>query len=156
HAVWPSLSHLSGPDARRAANRLHVLTDNRTQFSDTLLEEKWCLLAGLQSKMREPGWRWRWPSIYSSEDPSRQNWLAFGMLLPYSRTRILNDASSYMDAQIEAAKKKYGANIPNCGMPAESADLVGRVIYPIYSSTRFRDILDETENRLLYTALAIR
>lgn len=148
-SVWNAVDHLSAWDARAAARRLEAIAAAKPTTSETLAEEKWYVMAGLQNLMRKPGWRAEW----SSGAPQAALYI---QLLPYSKTRLLRLAEQRLDASIAEARAPYVP--PSARLPREAADspYILQMLIPFVEGIRFRDEVDSTENGLLTAALALR
>ena len=151
-ALWPLVDHLSTDEARFAALRFENLFVGRSRFYAALEEEKWLTLSGIQEMMREPGWRLHFAGNVGSNE---SNWGGYIMLLPYSRQRIVSEATDYLNAQISNARGPYIPYSPNIEHQT-AKEPIWHMIVPAFDQTRFRDSVSESENALLLTTLALR
>jgi hypothetical protein len=148
--IWKAVDHLSADEARAAQKRLMDIEDHRVTLADAMIEQKWATLDGLREIMREPGWRWR------EAGGEERSWRMYLALLPYSRARILKTAERIADNQISKAQEPYSLYGPYAQWDEAPADPVNqRYVWNTYGY-RFEDTLNQTENLLLITTLALR
>ncbi|HZO87573.1 MAG TPA: hypothetical protein VFB38_04480 [Chthonomonadaceae bacterium] len=152
--LWKAIDHLNAGQARATARRLERIRGLHVPIAETLKEEKWFTLAGLQEAFRHPDWLRQWAKA-GQEDPSLVEEVSgYLLLLRHSKRQILDNYMRYMDQAIACAKLPYA--VP-CAAPAVPEDPINRWLAPTFTQARFQDAAySETLNALLLTALALR
>jgi hypothetical protein len=153
YRIWSAIDHLTSAQARTAVARMQRILAETPPFSDTVEVTKWASLASLRDAMKSRGWRSNWASNYRED-----NFGAYFSTLRYTKGKVLTDAADFMDREIESAKRPY------YDYPSETAydggsltgDPVSAMYVPACQGVHFRDTVNETGNRLLLTALALR
>jgi hypothetical protein len=166
--LWKVIDRLDGSTARSAARRMERIIGMRTPFVDALQEEKWAMIASLKAMMARPDWRARFRTSYSTADAG-MGLSSYAALLPFTKTRILNDYSRLMDRTISEASGPYwkiaATPLESNGKTAAdnlfekemSRDPVVALFFPVFGSARFNEVAGcETQDALLACAMALQ
>lgn len=168
-AVWPLTRRISAGTARAAARRMERIIGLQVPYSETLQEEKWSTLAGIEELFQKPNWRQLLYANGSNNDlPQVSATMSFLRLLPYSKGRILDDYSKLAEADICDAQQPYGFSAQTMHgselrpenysfNKGANWDPIVQLIYPSFGQARFREVASsETQHALLAAAFAIR
>jgi len=156
--MWQVVEHLDASRAKEAARRLDKIRHNQFSYAETIQEEKWLGQSGLLEVFRSknPGYNLSLLTGGTAQPPPPAFASAATSLfyLVYSKQRIMNDYTSFMDAQIRRARKPYSAQ--RAAIPVPSDPLIETVApsFDGWSSVKWTE--GETLNGLLEIKLAIR
>ena len=145
---------LSGSQALAAAKRMERIRAKHVPFHETLQEEEWAGQAGLLEIMRKPNSMAAMNQAMGSPAPSLVNnpYVSQLAYLVYSKRRIMNDYTKYMDSEIARAKLPYGTapatKIPN--------DPIVQILVPVFGEARLSFVKSEAQNGLTEISLALR
>ncbi|MCW3100050.1 MAG: hypothetical protein JWL77_5668 [Chthonomonadaceae bacterium] len=151
--LWIGIEHLNAAQSRTAITRLAHIMDKHRPYADTVQEEKWALQAGLLEIFNNPGLM---KNVYKADDPneaSRAKARSTVTYLTYSKSRIMNDFTAYMDALEAQARQPYSLHLP---LPPTPTDPINSMIIPEYEQARLKHVDNETQNGLLLVTLALR
>jgi hypothetical protein len=152
--LWTTVEHLNAAQSRTAITRLTHITDKHRPYADTVQEEKWAVQAGLLEIFNHPGLL---KNVYS--DPAddsrwapRAKARTIVSYLAYSKSRIMHDFTTYMDAVEAQARQPYSLHLP---LPPAPTDPINSMIIPEYEQVRLKHVDNETQDGLLLVTLAL-
>lgn len=154
--IWKAIDHLDATQARQAARRLQTIMGHHLPFAAVLQEEKWCGQASLIEIFRHQDWQKEFQqAIGGNNNPQNGNLdrAVSIFLLFHGKGTILNNYTHYMDETIANAREPYAAKPPAPPIPNDPID---QVLLPVFSQAYLKDVVTETQNALLLTALALR
>lgn len=128
------LPHLDAGAAKSAAAEIEKLEAERASIADTLREEKWSGVSGLNQLMGPPGVR-----------------SAF-MALLFNKRKVMKNYVTYMDALAAESQKPY----QKWKAPPMPKDPYNKMILPTLERSHFHATRDQTGNILLMVQLALR
>jgi hypothetical protein len=147
-AIWDNIGHLTAAEAATAARRLEKMSLLRPAAADCLTEEKSYTIAGWVDLMRKPGWRW-------SDGRESSNLAIYVSSLRYSKTQIVNLIAAHFDHAISNAREPYlGSSEQAYSEPPAGPPLL-QMLMPEFSQLKFKGLVNDAENRLLATSLAL-
>ncbi|MCW3100054.1 MAG: hypothetical protein JWL77_5672 [Chthonomonadaceae bacterium] len=153
--MWNVVAHLNAAQSRAAATRLQSIIDRHFTYADTLQEEKWFGEAGLLEVLNNTKKR---NALFTPADTTGSTGTAsvqsmtILLYLAYSKTRIMNNYTNYMDANRKLMQQPYGLHLPPPPLPN---DPFTSVLVPVFSQARMKDVDSETQNGLLLLTLAL-
>jgi hypothetical protein len=166
--LWDMVDRLNAAQARAAARRMEHIVQLHVPFADTLQEEKWFTQATMMGVFRDRRWRLVAPTTLTSaccDINSVQSRFAYVLmyakLLAYSKRKIMNDWTDYMDRYIRDARLPYCARRINTEEKAQTIllecyDPVTELFAPVFTQARFQDVVGcEVQDKLLLTMLAL-
>jgi hypothetical protein len=151
--LWTAVDHVSAHEARSAAQRLAEMERLDVSYPDTLREEKWAMVAGLQEvfNTRQTG---SMVSALSGSNSSSSVNFAIGLYVAVvGKGRILHTVMRFMDEQADWAALPYS---PTRKPPDPPTDPISQILYPVFDGGLHKVLLNQMENRLLMTAFALR
>ena len=157
--IWNSIEHLNAAQSRAAAIRLESIMDRHFSFADTLQEEKYFGQAAMLEMFADPKKMKASlapdAGINSGEEQSgaaAAQSLSILFYLAYSKSRIMNGYTTYMDKSSQIARQPYGLHLPPPPMPK---DPINSVLMPVFLQARLKGVDSETQNGLLLVLLAL-
>jgi len=130
--LWDVIDHLNAGQARSVTGRLDSIFLNKASFADVMTEEKWW---GIDER------RTTYPAGISL------------FTLTWSKRAVIRNFANYMDAVIAQSKLSY----PQRQTPVKTpADPFNAMIVPVYRSSEFSFVRNDTEDALLIAKLALR
>lgn len=159
--MWDVVEHLNAAQSRSVIARLTRIAERHLPYPDTIQEEKWTLQASLLEVFSSSK---KQADLLNSSDSSdtadsseklteeTASSLAGLLFLAYSKTRIMNNLTNYMDQYAQDARQSYGLH-PN--PPPLPPDPVNRAILPIFTGARLKNVVCETQNGLMLVTLAL-
>lgn len=155
--VWPLIDHLNAAQAGSAARRLEKIGQLQFSPADTLQEEQWFGQASLLEMFRSPSELAENMTNTSEGDttvnPSLHTAYACLFYMRYSKTRIMSDYNSYMDANVRRAREPYSAQRVPIPLPH---DPIVELLAPVFEHFDVTAMKNMTQNGLLELALALR
>lgn len=150
--LWTLADRLDGPAAKRTARRLETIAANHPPLADTLTEEKYYVQNTALLLFGNP---MQTALVTGNPGAGPANaWLGGLAFVAYPKRRIMNNLTTYMDAQIAAARAPFGA--PRKPVPTPT-DPISRVLLPLFSNLQTKDTdAGPTQNALLAGTLALR
>jgi hypothetical protein len=152
--LWQYVDHLNAKQARAAVLRMERIRRKQVPFSGTMQEEKWSMQATLLEIMRKPNSMGAMAQAMGNPAPPFTGSVPLSQLayLVYSKRRIMNDYTAYMDSEIARAKLPYGTKNPT---PVPNDPIV-QIIAPVFEQAglKFTDV--EAKNGLIEVAFALR
>ena len=152
--MWATVEHLNAVQSRAAAQRLQSIMGRNFPYSDTLQEEKRFGQAAMLEMFNDPKKRSAFFGADPQADPgtaAAQSMSVF-FYLTYSKSRIINNYTTYMDQNSELARKSYGLHLPPPPLPS---DPINKALLPVFSQARLKGVISETQNGLLLVMLAL-
>jgi len=157
--IWASVEHLNAAQSRAAATRLENIMERRFSYADTLQEEKYFGQAALLEMFADPK-KARAALVQDmgsnpgEESPGAAAAQSLSILfyLAYSKSRIMNGYTTYMDQSSAIARQPYGLHLPPPPVPK---DPINSVLLPVFSQARLKGVDSETQNGLLLVMLAL-
>ncbi|MHB0936754.1 MAG: hypothetical protein ACYDCO_23190 [Armatimonadota bacterium] len=149
--VWPTLDHVSGTGARRAARRLAEIAARRMLYADILLEEKWATQAMMMEAFK--GSNWRGFRSYMAYDGDRMDPLTSFRTLFCTKRQVMRNYTRYMNILIYNAAQLYPAVLTG---PPQPRDPINARFISVYDDAWMRDYLARTQNDLLMVSFALR
>jgi hypothetical protein len=148
--MWETVDHLNAAQSRAAATRLESIMDRHFPFADTLQEEKWFGQYALLDMFSDP----KKLASDPGEDPanSAAQHLTVLVYLAYSKRRIMGNYTTWMDQSSQVARQPYGLHLPSPPLPS---DPINRVVLPVFSQARLKEVTCETQDGLLLVTLAL-
>ena len=152
--LWQFADKLSAEEARAAAQRIERIRTKWVPFSETMLEEKWATQASMLEMMRSPNAIGAAAQSMGGPAPAIVNSpLASNLLfLVYSKRRIMNDYTTYVDGEIARAKQPYGSTKPT---PVPNNPIV-QIFVPVYDQASLKSAANEAQNALVEVVYALR
>ena len=152
--IWQHIDRLNVAQAREVGRRIGQIRRRQVPFAETMLEEKWCIQAGLLEVMRKPNSLGAIAQNIGSPVPAFMNSAVLSQLafLVYSKRRIMNDYTTYIDAEIARAKLPFGTAPP----PPIPNDPIVQILVPVYDQASLKFVSHEAQNGLLEIAFALR
>lgn len=152
-AAWPTLAHLTAPQAKNAQLRLQKLQDDRAPLWANLEQEKWVTQAQMLQAFRDSNWR-----KMLSTDPSRNQEIGFRTSWQRafaSKQEVIDATARYYDTEIAKAHLSYPKQLAQNAKPDE---LVANIVanYLNYSNDGQDAIAQQAQSTLLLTALALQ
>lgn len=152
--LWHRLDRMGESEAREAALRLESLNARRVPIADTLTEEKYATLAGLQMFFRDPRWRWSARRAFGFDNDRYGEWGSFFATLPHSKRAIVARYLAAMD-WFTASARLYPRQ-PLTEPTVVASDPVNAVLMPSFGNAIVKDVTDDAMNRLLVAALGVQ
>ncbi|MCW3054952.1 MAG: hypothetical protein JWN14_4122, partial [Chthonomonadales bacterium] len=158
--IWTSVEHLNAAQSRAAATRLESIMDRHFSFADTLQEEKYFGQAAMLEMFADP--KKARASLAQDAGTNSGEELPGGaaaqslsilLYLAYSKSRIMDGYTTYMDQSSAMARQPYGLHLPPPPLPK---DPINSVLLPVFSQARLKGVDSETQNGLLLVMLALR
>jgi hypothetical protein len=151
--AWSAVDHASSAAAAGAARRLYAIDSARPPLADSFMADKAATLVDIATLMRQPNWRTAVMQIEAPDTSDPAVARAQDELIFTGKQRVIDIVARNCDKQIAAASLPYGAAAPET-LPVDPLE---RVLSPsIAGQTKFRDVFDSAENRLLAVAFALR
>ena len=151
--LWTNSLHLTGPEARAAAQRLEHIRAEHVAYADTLQEDEWTGQASLLEMMRRPDWPGGgWNSDGGMAGNFQNAQLATRTRLTGKRT-IMGNYTHYMDQCIANARHPYAAHLPPPPVPSDPMNQM--MLSNGLDNVRFNEARADTQNALLLTFLAL-
>ena len=153
----PIIENLSGEEAQKAAKRMERILAEETSYAQILREESWAMQASILELFQTPNWRVSFVNMMGSgENIANDSWtnrlIPLGLLFVNKRASMQN-IRSYMDALIAQADLPYQKNKT---APPVPNDIFCRIMLPVFDQAGFVFTKNQTENRLMLTALALQ
>lgn len=142
--LWESIPHLNAAQARSATARMTQIVLRKTSLADTIQEEKWSVLAGLQEVFQQANWRKELTESLGGN--TRLAW----QLYFANKNDLLQGYAAYMDKLIAEARKPY----PERKSLPEPTGILS-IFSPVFAKVGQKVIVNDTENALILTALAL-
>lgn len=148
--IWNLYQHLNAEQSRQAALRLETLANTRYPIADTLQQDKLTGQASLMEIFRKPNWQHQMAEL----DSYSESYTLFlrTQLFLFSKRRIFNDYTQYMNKAIAVARQSYAA-APK--MPLVPKDPFCRDMVESLTDYRFKAINSQTQDALLMTTFAL-
>jgi type II secretory pathway pseudopilin PulG len=153
--MWGAVEHLNAAQSRAAATCLASILERHLPFADTIQEEKWYgqsvrMVIFRDSKHRDALFRYN----TAANTPGTAVKASFSNLayFVYSKNRIMDDFTAYMDSAAARARRPYAAKQGTLALPK---DPINSILTLDYTQSRLRDVIEETENALLTVILAL-
>ena len=152
--LWETAPHLDGVQSRAACTRLEAIMDRHFSYADTMQEEKWFGQAALLEMFSDSKKRQAFFVGDPQSDPRSATVRSLSALvyLAYSKNRIMENYTTFMDRTSQAARQPYGLHLPPPPMPT---DPINRALLPVFAQARLRDVNCETQDGLLLVLLAL-
>lgn len=152
--AWQAVDHLSASDLRTATARMIALEQRHYSWSDSLQEEKWSGVAGLQEVFRRPGGLGSLLSNSSGVQAENRNEGSRVMTaILVGKSTVVKHYMQYMDALIANAKLPYTAHPADPPIPS---DPINQILCPVFNVGRFKELEGVVlQNALLKTTLAL-
>jgi hypothetical protein len=155
--LWQYADRLTAEEARTAVARMERIRGKQVPYSEVMQQEKWAFQAALLEMMRTPnglGTAAQTLGAGGAQTPAFANSPMASQLfyLVYSKRRIMNDYTTYMDAEIARAKQPYGAMKP----PPIPNDPICQMLIPVFDQASLKFSSNEVQNDLIEVALALR
>ena len=153
--LWDTVDHLNAAQTHAALARLTSILERRVPFADTVEEEKRTGQALLLEIFRDDKQR---KSLLApantGADPGTASAQSLSMLLylVYSKSRIMQNYTTYADKSAQLARQPYGLHLPPPSLPT---DPLNRALAPVFTEARLKDVEIETQNSLLLLTLAL-
>jgi hypothetical protein len=144
--LWENLDSLDPAQCKAAIERMQRVESEEVPFGDIVASERDMGDRHLKSAAGSP--TWKTDLIKDMQDPTER---AEIMSAPANVGALQPAYDSYMNALIAASRVPYGA--PRPAVPALDPGLAWLI--PDYGQSRYRYVLNETQNALLITALAV-
>ena len=158
--LWPLIDRLTGSQAKEAARRLEKIDAKHLQFGDLLSEERWSMIARLETAYKRSDWRTVLLGLSSAENSTRAGIrvVSFLYMAPYTKTRIMSDYSNVMLKEIRLARQPYTtANESEDPEKQGLHNVVLANLLPSYAQQRFNHLRSsEAPTAMLLAALAVR
>jgi len=158
--IWTSIEHLNAAQSRTAATRLESIMDRNFSFADTLQEEKYFGQAALLEMFADPKQTRAYLVQDMGTNPGEEppgaaaaQSLSVLFYLAYSKSRIMQGYTTYMDQSAAIARQPYGLHLPPPPLPT---DPINNILLPVFSQARLKGVDSETQNGLLLVMLALR
>ena len=153
--VWPTLNHVSGAGARRAARRLEAMAARRVPYAEVLREEKWATQAMMMEAFQGQGWRSfnSYLLINEGRRDMRPDALTSFRALFCTKRQVMRNYTQYMDTLIYNAAQPYPAVLT---YPTRPHDPINAMFISVYDETWIRYYLARTQNDLLMVSFALR
>jgi len=155
--LWRDVDHLNADQVRDAVLRMEKIRQNELPVADILQQEKWAGQAGLMEFFRKknPGNLFALMSTgpQTPQTPAVNSVASSLFYLVYSKQRIMNDYTSFMDADIKRAKEPYR---PQHEHTPVGHDPLVEILAPVSEGMVFKSLANRTQNGLLETTLALR
>ena len=149
--MWSVVEHLNAAQSRSAISRLMSIMDRRLPYTDTLQEEKWAMQANLLEVFNDPK-KAATLADGKTDDPNVSQKQSVLFYLFCSKTRIMENYTTYMDRSVQVAQQPYGLHLPSPPLPK---DPINRELLPVYEAARLKNVENETQNGLLLVVLAL-
>ncbi|HLJ53600.1 MAG TPA: hypothetical protein VKT77_01100 [Chthonomonadaceae bacterium] len=151
--MWKVSMRLGAAGAWTALQRTQQIRAKDLSFAETMQEEKWTTQAALIEVLRDPE---KLRQLFKGDDRPAPPFVNSPVLpgafyLVYSKRRLFNGYTAYVDSVIQAAKKPYGAIIV-----ARPSDAIVQTLCPVYDQALLKFTDDQTQTALLETTLALR
>ena len=153
--LWSTVEHLNAAQSRAVVTRLASVIDRHFSYADTLQEEKRFGQAGLLELFNNPKkLKAFFTAPNDSKDPgdAASPSLSPVSFLAYSKSRIMYNYTTYMDAGSQQARQPYGLHLPP---PPSPTDPYNEAIMPVFMESRLKDVACETQDGLLLVTLAL-
>ena len=152
--LWQHVDHLDARQARTAIQRMEKIRSKSVPFSATLQEEKWSTQAGLLEILRQPNTLASLTAGTGAPAPAFVNSPILSQIafMVYSKRRIMNDYTTYMDREIARAKLPFGSAPPT----AIPHDPVVEILAPEFEYAGLKWAETDAKNGLIEVTLALR
>jgi len=156
--LWSTVDQLNGTQSRAAVTRLESIMAGNYSYVDTLQQEKYCGQAGLLELFDDPKARAAFFTDPDAKPGDEQataasaSTLSALFFLAYSKRRIMNNYTSWMNRSSELARKPYGLHLPP---PALPNDPYNSAVLPVFTDSRLKGVESDTQNGLLLLMLAL-
>jgi type II secretory pathway pseudopilin PulG len=152
--MWGTLEHLNASQTRAACGRLESIMARHFPYSGTLREEKYFGQAAMLELFADEKKRNAALAGMDEGETSghAKQALSSLMYLVYSKNRIMNNHTTYMDRSAALADQPYGLHLPPPPLPN---DPINSILLPIFSQARLKDVETQTQNGLLLITLAL-
>jgi hypothetical protein len=153
--LWSAVDHLIAARSRAAAARLAGIMDRHFSYADTLQEEKWYGQSSRVEVFDDPKKR---DALFLTNEEAKDPEAVKGASLSayfylfYSKGRVMRDFTRYMDAVSAQVRRPYATRLPP---PAEPQDPINQAMMADYLYGWYKDVQNQTQNRLLLVALAL-
>lgn len=147
---WVTCTHLTAAQARDAGARMTQIVARSTNLADTMQEEKWAVLSGLQEIFKRADWRKQLADELADEGTNKTRLKI--QLYFTSEHDVLAGYRDYMDHLIHEARKPY-AQRKDVPLPA---DRILRFLCSVYQRADKIFAINDTENVLLLTSFALQ
>lgn len=156
--LWETVGHLDAKAAKASARRLERIQTRHLPYVSTLQEEKWLGQAGLMEIFGRPGWRGELQSLWGmsgSEDGSTPGVTpAMRLQMQFvTKRQIMDGYTGYMENIIANARQSYAKHPAD---PPTPTDPFNRVLLPVFTQARLKEVDSVTQNALLTATLALR
>jgi hypothetical protein len=151
--MWDAAGRLKAKEAQATLARLLTIMDKHVPFAETVREEKWTTQTRLLEAYRKKNWVRQAQGISKFRSASMANELP--SVMPLSKGQVMASYSAYMDSVIGVFEHGYNAELKE---PEAPTDAVNRslVFTWMYDPLWFRTVVQENEDQLLATTLALR
>lgn len=151
---WQVIDHLDAKQAKAAANRMEAILSRHVSYTAILQEEKWGVQASMKEMFRDPKLASQLVSQNTNApNPSISNALSPLFFLIYSKRRILQNYTNYMDGLIANSRQPYAAHPPD---PPAPNDPVNQVMVGLFSNAYFMERKGAAQNGMLLLTIALR
>jgi hypothetical protein len=155
--LWQLVDHLNAAQSTEAVRRLEKIRQNEFSEADILQEEKWAGQAGLMEffRSKNPGnlFAMMSSSPQTPQNPAFNSAASSLFYLIYSKQRIMNDYTVFMDAEIKRARQPYRAKK---GAEPKPLDPFVEILAPVSDGMIIRSQVNRSQNGLLETTIALR
>jgi len=156
--IWNSINHLNAAQAKAASLRLQEIQQRQVSYADMLVTEKSAYQAALHSLIQQPNWHASIKTFAQSSAAAKGSAFTWtsqqeAEVDQLEGQAVLADHASYLDQLIQTARLPYASRGE---YPAPPTDIVARLFSPDTSHQRVKFVDNETQNRLLIVALALR
>ncbi len=152
--LWDIVAHLNAPDARSAVQRLETIMANPFSCADTLQEEKYFGQAALMEKFRTVNVSNALSHARDNigpDEPVHQQF-AIAMALLYSKKRVLQNYTNYMDQLSACTRQPYAARVSPPPIPT---DPINALVADVFGNVNFTVVKHEALNGLLLVTFAL-
>ncbi len=173
--LWPAIAHLSGSQARMAAQRLENILSRHVAYADALQEDKWWYEGGLLeilhsnnllNDLANVGVK-EYEGLEGKSLLTLDGWRVVPRSAPFllaGKRGAIVEYARYMDQSIANARLPYDSNLPELSAPLHP---LNRALMPFCQCLRTgghnpdpkrfsAEESDVAQNRLLLVALALR
>ncbi len=153
----PIIENLSAEEARSAVKRMESILSEEVSYAQILREEKLAMQASLMEIFHQISWRTSYVNLlYGGENSSSGSWSnrmqALRFLFVNKRASMKN-ITEYCDAIIAEAELPYRKSRP---APPVPNDMLSQIFCPVFSQAEFKFVQNQTDNRMMLTALALQ
>ncbi|MHB9134320.1 MAG: hypothetical protein ACYDBB_24885 [Armatimonadota bacterium] len=155
---WVITDQLNAKEAKMAVKRLEKFASRRVSYLETVQEQKYISQAEMLSILKRDNWRRFLASIYADNTAGAHApvplWKAKLLTYTCNKTQAMCKLSAYYDRLIVQAKAPYSSTAPPVMKPDDPINYL--TLSESFALDRTHTVVNETEDSLLMTVLAIR